>query len=669
MAPDLTTAKSAIDVAKGLAPLLHRAFRPLKKAYAISEALLRGNYEDYVAKSHEALSQLCTILDPTTNLRIEDVYVPLTLKAMRDGREVEVSGYPDRLFRQSPHTLVIDTAGMGKSTLSRFIFLKSTEPGSAKKLPIFVELRRMKANEDLAALIARELALFKGAAYSEDVLLSVLSTGQFLLLLDGVDELPDAARPTFVDGLRKIIAKCAGLDLWITSRNDPILTEFPTLERWRVSPLNRDSAYQLIHRYERNREIANQLVGALKSSEIESIETFLGTPLLVVLLVSSYEQKQFVPVKRSNFYYQVFDALFERHDASKGGLVRPRQSSLTIDQFYSVLRAFCFMLIRDGTVEIDQVTFENRMGQAKRLLPQLTFSSESVKADLLHAVPLMTLDGGKLRFAHKSMIDFFAAAYVTSDLGGRQSEFLEKLYDGKQMSRLSEMLRFCADLDFLTFRRTILRKLAAEIVEFEPEQRRRHAALPPTESTERFIRASFFTSHAAATMKEPSTTGKPGARKSPAISVTHIPDGDHRTHRFDSVTIDIPRPDRILYTQFRNAYTLFAILKREQTIPFLVKFVANQQMHEDSLAYLFEPMAAEIKDEPFVGRELTLEDIQLIGQNDDLGLLASRCHILPDFVVAAQFLVDLDRESNLESLVLEQAFSEISDRPTRPALR
>ena len=63
--------------------------------------------------------------------------------------------------------------------------------------PIFVELRRMKPSEDLTALIARELALFKGTNYSEEVLLSILSTGQFLLLLDGVDELTDAARPAF----------------------------------------------------------------------------------------------------------------------------------------------------------------------------------------------------------------------------------------------------------------------------------------------------------------------------------------------------------------------------------------------------------------------------------------------------------------------------------------
>ena len=98
----------------------------------------------------------------------------------------------------------------------------------------------------------------------------------------------------------------------------------------------------------------------------------------------------------------------------------------------------------------------------------------------------MTLDGGKLRFAHKSMIDFFAAAYVASDLGGRQPAFLEKLYDGKQLSRLSEMLRFCADLDYLTFRKTILRKLAQEIVDFEPEQRAKFSMLPTTEDSERF---------------------------------------------------------------------------------------------------------------------------------------------------------------------------------------
>ena len=65
-------------------------------------------------------------------------------------------------------------------------------------------------------------------------------------------------------------------------------------------------------------------------------------------------------------------------------------------------------------------------------------------------------------------------------------------------------------------------------------------------------------------------------------------------------------------------------------------------------------MGETLKDEPFVGRELTTEDIQLIAANNDLGLLASRCHILPDFVASAQFLVDLGRESTWSRLSLSK---------------
>jgi hypothetical protein len=642
---DPQTIKEAKSFAELVAPLIKKAFPPLKKAYAISEALLRGNYESYLARSNKAYSNICTILDPTIELSLESVYVPLTVKKQGEVNSYEIAAFPNSLFKRSRQNLIIDSAGMGKSTLSRFLFLRAPTESADRLLPILVELRRMRPAEGLLEFISREIELFKGSNYSKEILVSLLDSGLFLLILDGVDEIQDSCKPQFVDGLREVLSKCSACKLWVTSRNEPLLTEFPALSRWRIEPLHREGAYKLISNYERNKEIARQLTDTLKARSLETVETFLGTPLLVVLLVGSYEQKPYIPVKRSNFYYQVFDAVFERHDALKGGYVRARKSNLGIDQFHCVLRALCFLLFRDGAVEIEAVQFDKQLEEAKKLVRHIGFVGSDLKYDLLHSVPMLIEEGGKLRFAHKSMIDYFAAAFVCYDMGARQAELLESLYEKKFLTKYAEMLRFCADLDFATFRKTILRKLASEICSYKTRSEFALAA-KKSERLQYLNQASFFATFSFGKLPKTLTAtdgGEPKKMPSLGNKIFHFSSDERASGRFaDSIRVEMFDEGAVLLVRFRNAYSLFLILAREQSISFLKSTVIQADLRADSFAYFLKSLhRSKAEDGEIATMELGTAAAEQIDEHGEIDVLLSRTELQVDFDEAKLYLESL----------------------------
>ena len=173
-----TTAKLTADIGQKLVA----AFRWLHKDYRVLEAALRGNYEAYLHQSVSYYSRICSIIDPTTPIDLNRIYVPLTILSEARDKQIEVNAFPRELFNSGPKHALVDTAGMGKSTLAKVIFLKCVEEKAY--LPIFVELRKLKEGETLLAFLAREVSLFRGVAFDADVTLHLLRSGLFHLILD-----------------------------------------------------------------------------------------------------------------------------------------------------------------------------------------------------------------------------------------------------------------------------------------------------------------------------------------------------------------------------------------------------------------------------------------------------------------------------------------------------
>lgn len=94
----------------------------------------------YIAWAAGKCSTINTIAYPNTPKKLEDIYVPLTIKS-EDDVEIVVDDEAI-LFESNSKFLVNDSAGMGKSTLSKKIFINVLKKG--KYIPVFIELRQLE---------------------------------------------------------------------------------------------------------------------------------------------------------------------------------------------------------------------------------------------------------------------------------------------------------------------------------------------------------------------------------------------------------------------------------------------------------------------------------------------------------------------------------------------
>ena len=124
------------------------------------------------------------------------------------------------------------------------------------------------------------------------------------------------------------------------------------------------------------------------------------------LLYKAYSYKPTIPFKKHIFYRQVYDALFESHDLTKGGaFVREKHSVLDIEDFHRVMRALGFMSVKSGKVEYDKDEILKLIRRSKDMCPGINFSPAKLLKDLDLTVPLLCREGQYYRWAHKSLQD------------------------------------------------------------------------------------------------------------------------------------------------------------------------------------------------------------------------------------------------------------------------
>ena len=394
---------------------------------------------------------------------LEDYYIPLTLvknSSATQNVSVMVTDYPTDLLAAYKDVLVVDTAGMGKSTLLKFIFLRSISSGSA--IPIFVELRKLSREKALMSFLIEELR-FTGDKTSIRMLEESISQGVFTFFLDGFDEIPEDEKPAVSAQILELKKSGPKNRFILSSREEQSLAYLAEFHKFNIKPLSQEEAFCLIRRITRNEQLANKLIEKILAQPGHTLNEFLTNPLLVSLLVKSFMHSPILPVRLSEFYRQVFDALFQTHDATKelGGYARPKFSGLDLDRFHKVLRSLGALTYQDNKLEFSTDELLLQIERAKILTSEQDFSASNFHHDLLHAVPLFVRDGGKSRWAHRSLQEYFAAAYICIDAKEAQVQLLQQLYTAG-LQKNSNILKLCADIDGKTFKLVVVKKYLQE---------------------------------------------------------------------------------------------------------------------------------------------------------------------------------------------------------------
>jgi hypothetical protein len=435
----------------------------------LDESKLEDNFETYLTQRYEKFLVIDTLVFPNKQTLLDTLYQPLTLKGQNcnnDDIEILVNGYPQDLIPEYFRVIIEDTAGMGKSTISKKLFLSIVREKSG--IPVLIELSQINPKNSILKEIQNQISPI-GKKVSQELILKILNEGGFIFLFDGFDEISLDNREYAIRELHRFIEKANDNYFLITSRPEDSLTSFGDFQKFKVKHLEKGEAYSLLSKYDSYsyKPIATKLIKQLNDNPQDSLQEYLHNPFLVSLLYKSYEYKKDIPVKKSQFYQQVYDALFETHDLSKEGyLKRDKYSNLHIDDFERVIRYMAYFTSIDNVVEYDKNGIIKYIDRAKKHLTDLSFRSSDFLKDLLKTVPIFKKEGNYFKWGHKSLQDYFAAKWLWIDAKESQEKILNKIYNDSQNKRFYNLLDLFFELDQTTFNKTILKWLLDDFVDY-----------------------------------------------------------------------------------------------------------------------------------------------------------------------------------------------------------
>jgi hypothetical protein len=424
--------------------------------------------EDYLTNRYLEFSILDTLSFPNMQTLFDVLYEPLSIFTVDSkGQEVssKIDEFPEEVLNNYYRILIEDSAGMGKSTITKKIFRSAIE--QKKNIPIHIDLKNISKEKSIIEEIISQLSPIN-EKFSEEYFLLLLNQSGFLFIFDGYDEISNYNRDYVNKEIRFFLTNAKDNLFIITSRPEENLSSFGDFKKFHIKQLSKKEAYNLLERYDyyNYKNISRFLIEEINSHD-DSISSFLGNPLLVTLLFKAYDYKKNIPLKKIEFYRQIFEALFEAHDLSKAGYYRrDKYSSLSIDDFDKVLRYLAFKTLKQNSVIYDKDYLLMLIEEVKGQIPNLKFKANNFIKDLLETVPIFKKEGTDIRWSHKSLQEYFAAKFLWIDTKESQESILRKIYSDDNNDRLRNFFTLFCEIDPNTFECTILYWILKDFKDF-----------------------------------------------------------------------------------------------------------------------------------------------------------------------------------------------------------
>lgn len=365
----------------------------------------------YINRASRAANRINSIAFPEQTLTLSEIYQPIELE-FPFGGTISV----DEILVLE-RAVIVDNAGMGKTTFSKFLFNEITS--KTLRIPILCNLRDISDPVDVIEFARAHLDEI-GAPFDHALFNALVRHGKFFFIFDGFDEVVPDLQSTVRQKLEEFCDRCGECQVLITSRHQANYprTSGPEL---RFRPLSREQAIEHFLRYDK---VSKSNIGARLINQIDLVpQGLLVSPLLVAILYRTFGTSGAIAADVTGFYSDVFEALYEGHDLTKAGYKRLKTSGLKKRDFRRALNSFGFDCIHSGNLSWSgDARYVEAIAKALSRISIKVYPDEYA-ADLRTAVPFIIRDGHELRFIHKTFAEYFAASFIVNSL--RAAEILK----------------------------------------------------------------------------------------------------------------------------------------------------------------------------------------------------------------------------------------------------
>ena len=328
-------------------------------------------------------------------------------------------------------SIICGTGGLGKSMMMRHLLLNAIANFDDLKLfPVFVPLKDY--DETVTTLFDYTYSKIRifDSSLTPDQFEQLLVNGSCLLLFDGLDEIGAIYTKRFERELEALTDKYSKNMFVLSSRPFQSFVSYERFSLLRLMPFSSRQAMQLIVRLEFRPDepaIKEKFLAVLEKTLFRTHRSFTENPLLLTIMLLTFERFAEVPSKMHVFYREAFEVLAKRHDASKGAYKRALKTGLSVDAFADYFAELCFRSYNDEKFEL---TAEEFAGYYNVLNVRVTANDKKTSArdfleDLCSNLCLMYFEGDRYHFTHRSFQEYFCALFFSK----QKDKFIAKLGD------------------------------------------------------------------------------------------------------------------------------------------------------------------------------------------------------------------------------------------------
>lgn len=344
----------------------------------------------------------------------------------------------ESLSKCSNFIIISGTGGLGKSMMMRHLLLNSVshyKPGN--RIPIFIQLKDFSDKyESLAAFIYEKFGDL-GARIDFQKFTEMLTQGKCLLLFDGLDEINSAVRKLFEQSLERFADRYTDNMFIISSRPSFGLSAFSRFTVLELQPFSKQQSLELINRLEFRPDepsIKENFKKQLNETLWNSHRQFAENPLLLTIMLMTFEEFAEVPSKMHIFYHEAYVTLSQRHDAMKAAFKRTIRMGISADRFADYFAEFCARTYCDQKYELSEIEFEKYFNELNE--KQKDFSNKTAEDfiyDLTNNMCLMFYESQKYHFIHRSFQEYFCAVYFSKQKD-KNLERIGDMFENRSMS-------------------------------------------------------------------------------------------------------------------------------------------------------------------------------------------------------------------------------------------
>ena len=437
-----------------LSPLISKIANKLKITYNEVKIDLEIPFQAYLTNSYEKYSKIKTIIYGIEPKKLYDFF---EIPFLKKGSDIIKPTTTKILTDLSKFLIIEGSGGIGKSTLMKHLFLSELE--LKDYIPIFIELKDFneEGHLDLEKLLLKKLNQFHNT-FQEEYLDYALQSGCFLFLLDGYDELYSENQKEFFKKLNDFCDKYPENHYILSSRpySESEFIEFQRFTVLKAVSFTKEQAISLITKIEYpDEELKDKFIRDLESGLYDRHKSFASNPLLLNIMLSTYNDYAEIPQKLHLFYYQAFDTMLSKHDATKS-YRRKMLSDLSSDTFKEYFAIFCFLTYQKAKTEF---TFPEIEEIFKKFPPRIknVLNIGNFIHDLENCLCVLYKEGNKYKFSHRSFQEYFVAYFLNIQTDSKMRDYSFLLIEsGKFSTSADSVFPMLEDMSTQRFNNNIL---------------------------------------------------------------------------------------------------------------------------------------------------------------------------------------------------------------------